>query len=164
MFPSLTAAAALVPPCLPEWTHAPDTGFCYFSPSGTRYNYDDALAFCRKQDEKATLMMPKSWNQWAGIIKMMGGTPGGQREEFQSNMWVGMDDRQEENVFEWNDGEVWEPYTMWSNWAIAQPDDGKAAGDSSQDCVVWEPAMGDGMADWPCDTQLEFVCQVREMV
>ncbi|HJL14377.1 MAG TPA: C-type lectin domain-containing protein [Sandaracinaceae bacterium LLY-WYZ-13_1] len=73
------------------------------------------------------------------------------------DLWIGLDDREEEGVFRWNDGS--EP--TYVNWAEDQPDHGGTGEDArDEDCVEMGSYIEGRWNDLSCETDyLGFVCE-----
>ncbi|XP_071126788.1 uncharacterized protein [Mytilus edulis] len=67
-----------------------------------------------------------------------------------SDVWIGLNDQQEQNFFEWINGEV----TMYTNWNVNQPANTNSA---NENCVMINQTDG-GWQDQNCDEPHQYLC------
>ena len=71
----------------------------------------------------------------------------------QGRWYIGYNDRSEENVWVWADGET----RVFTTWAAGDPDDF-----GEEDCATLDPYAEGSWSDVPCATVLPFVCALDE--
>lgn len=74
------------------------------------------------------------------------------------DVWIGLDDRDEEGTYVWSDGT---PLGDYANWAEDQPDNGASGeGDVEEDCTEMNTYFEGKWNDLDCGTAyLGFVCE-----
>ncbi|XP_063779638.1 collectin-12 [Pseudophryne corroboree] len=128
-----------VPGCPYEWRNFTDK--CYYFSSGKDI-FDDAKLFC--EEKGAMLVVIESKEEQQFIKKQSSG---------KGNFWIGLTDKEEENVWKWLDGTI----PIFTNWKVGQPDN-------------WTPEMGPGencagliysglWNDFHCDDFNNFICE-----
>ncbi|XP_075069490.1 collectin-12 [Mixophyes fleayi] len=128
-----------VPGCPYEWRNFTDK--CYYISRGKDI-YDDAKLSCEEKGAMLVIIENKEEQQF--IKKQING---------KGNFWIGLTDKEEENVWKWMDGTV----PKFTNWKVGQPDN-------------WTPEMGPGedcagliysglWNDFHCDDFNNFICE-----
>ncbi|KAK3100720.1 hypothetical protein FSP39_024244 [Pinctada imbricata] len=125
--------------CKPNWREY--KGSCYLLLTDRR-SWGDARAECQKQG--ADLVTINSQPEQDLIYSVI--SNGGGRD-----VWIGLNDMREENLFEWARGNR----VRYTNWNVNQP---RQPSNIEQDCVMINPQTG-GWQDENCDTKHQYVCQ-----
>ncbi|XP_018520468.1 asialoglycoprotein receptor 1-like [Lates calcarifer] len=114
---------------------------CYLI-STSKKSWDDSKQFC--ENEKAHLVIV-SGTEEQRFLSSLG-----------HNIWIGLNDKEKENVWKWVDGtEVTTTY-----WKNNQPDNGGSKGSTGEDCVhITDLSDLNNWNDLRCNDKLYFICE-----
>ncbi|XP_068093335.1 collectin-12 isoform X2 [Hyperolius riggenbachi] len=129
----------LVTGCPFEWRNFTDK--CYYFSSGKDI-FDDAKLFCEEKGSMLVVIDTKDEQQF--IKKQTNG---------RGNFWIGLTDKEEENVWKWMDGSM----PSFTNWKPGQPDNWTPESGPGEDCAgliysgLWN--------DFHCEDFNNFICE-----
>lgn len=133
-----TEAPPGCPPNFKKWK-----GSCYyFSPASLRLNFDEATTFCSNASSHLLIINDSDEQQY---IK--------NTIAEKTYFWLGLTDREEENVWKWVDGTLPE----FTKWKPGQPDNWKHGHEDGEDCAGlihhanWN--------DFYCTDRIGFICE-----
>ncbi|XP_068199852.1 collectin-12-like [Antennarius striatus] len=130
------------PGCPPDWVNYRDK--CYFF-SKDLYSFDDAKASC--QSVSASLLIINDVEEQKWLKKQTAG---------KGYFWMGLTDREEENVWRWLDGT--EP--SFTKWKPGQPDNWGHGHETGEDCAGF---IHEGLwNDFFCEDLISYICE-KEM-
>ncbi|KAK9527632.1 hypothetical protein VZT92_014178 [Zoarces viviparus] len=131
------------PGCPVEWVNYRDK--CYFFSKDLR-SFDDAKATC--ESTSASLLIINNTEELKWLKKQTVG---------KGYFWMGLTDREEENVWRWLDGT--EP--AFTKWKPGQPDDWGHGHEMGEDCAG---LIHEGLwNDFFCEDLISYICE-KEMV
>lgn len=134
-------ATTPVPGCPPQWKGF--GGSCYyFSSDLQRLNFDDAYEFCTNMSSHMLIINNNEEQQW--IRK---------QTEKKSYFWLGLTDREEENVWKWVDGTL----PVFKKWKPGQPDNWTHGHEDGEDCagLIHDANWN----DFYCTDRIGFICE-----
>ncbi|XP_077952094.1 collectin-12 [Gasterosteus aculeatus] len=136
------APSLWAPGCPVDWVNY--KGNCYFF-SKNMQNFDEAKTSC--ESTSASLLIINDREELTWLKKQTLG---------KGYFWMGLTDREEENVWRWLDGS--EP--AFTNWKPGQPDDWGHGHGTGEDCVglIHEGLWNDAF----CEDQINYICE-KEM-
>lgn len=114
---------------------------CYFV-SAEKLIFDNALQKCNGMSSSMVIINDNEEQGWLHLHTVGRGY-----------FWLGLTDRQNENVWRWVDGS--EP--TFKNWRPGQPDNWSHGHDEGEDCAGL--VHGGKWNDFYCDDQLGFICK-----
>ncbi|KAM9827171.1 collectin-12-like [Neosynchiropus ocellatus] len=131
------------PGCPPEWLNYRDK--CYFF-SKDLQGFDDAKRTCASSSASLLIINDLEEQKW--VKKQISG---------KGYLWIGLTDRDEENVWRWLDG----TQPAFTKWKPGQPDNWNHGHESGEDCAG---LVHDGLwNDFFCEDLISFICE-REMM
>lgn len=125
--------------CPADWVRF--TNSCYFF-STEKLTFDNALQKCNGMSSSMVIVNDNEEQGWLQL-HIVG------RDYF----WLGLSDRQKENVWRWVDGS--EP--TFKKWGLGQPDNWSHGHDEGEDCAGL--VTGGNWNDFYCHDQLGFICE-----
>uniref|UniRef100_A0A3Q3LDU6 Collectin-12 n=1 Tax=Mastacembelus armatus TaxID=205130 RepID=A0A3Q3LDU6_9TELE len=129
------------PGCPFEWVNYRDK--CYFF-SKDLHNFDDAKATCESQSASLLIINDMEEQRW--LKKQTFG---------KGYFWMGLTDREEENVWRWLDGT--EP--AFTKWKPGQPDNWGHEHEAGEDCAG---LIHEGLwNDFFCQDLISYICEKK---
>ena len=132
--------------CPHGWEENGDT--CFFWSSAEK-NWDDAEAWCKKQDSHLASVPSPSIREY--ILSSM-------KRKNINNIWLGGNDIKEEGVWNWNDCTPWK-VSFWAKWEPT-----KSKHENCLTLVLNFPSQTHLNKKWNnknCDYKLSFLCQEK---
>ncbi|XP_071768194.1 collectin-12-like [Centroberyx gerrardi] len=127
------------PGCPSEWVNYKDK--CYFF-SKDLHSFDDAKTTCEVKSASLLIISDMEEQKW--LKKQTSG---------KGYFWMGLTDKQEENVWRWLDGT--EP--AFTKWKPGQPDDWGHGHEIGEDCAG---LIHDGLwNDFFCEDLISYICE-----
>ncbi|XP_029970967.1 collectin-12 [Salarias fasciatus] len=129
------------PGCLGDFRKSGSS--CYFFSSGAqRLNFDEALQFC--SNRSAHLLIINDDEEQQFIRKAIAG---------KGYFWLGLTDREEENVWKWVDGTL----PIFKKWKPGQPDNWTHGHEDGEDCagLIHDANWN----DFYCTDRIGFICE-----
>ncbi|XP_071382012.1 collectin-12-like [Centroberyx affinis] len=127
------------PGCPFEWVNYKDK--CYFF-SKDLHSFDDAKTTCEMKSASLLIISDMEEQKW--LKKQTSG---------KGYFWMGLTDKQEENVWRWLDGT--EP--AFTSWKPGQPDDWGHGHEIGEDCAG---LIHDGLwNDFFCEDLISYICE-----
>ncbi|XP_028988342.1 macrophage mannose receptor 1 [Betta splendens] len=123
--------------CSTHWI--PYNGHCFYLQRTTK-TWSDAVKACRK--EHGDLVSIRNVEDQGFVISQLGY---GSNDE----LWIGMNDKRTEGLFEWSD----HSYVSFTSWESGRP----AVATDDEDCVLIRGQNGN-WADRSCDEKHGFIC------
>lgn len=136
-----SVASTPAPGCPPEFRRF--SGSCYYISSGSlRLNYDESRKFCVNISSHMLIINNEEEQKF---IKDAIGRIG--------YFWLGLNDKQEENVWKWEDGSL----PVFNKWKPGQPDNWTHGHDEGEDCagLIHEAYWN----DFYCTDRIGFICE-----
>ncbi|KAI1889137.1 hypothetical protein AGOR_G00175970 [Albula goreensis] len=131
------------PGCPPQWINYKDK--CYFFSTEAR-NFDDAKKSCEGMSSTMVIVNSTDEQQW--LQKQIAG------KRF---FWLGLTDREEENVWRWVDGSL----PTFTKWKPGQPDNWSHGHQEGEDCAglihqgLWNDFFCDDLNGIICEKDME---------
>ncbi|XP_028297188.1 collectin-12 [Gouania willdenowi] len=135
------AANTSAPGCPPEFIRFGVS--CYYISSGSqRLNFDEAFQFC---SEKSSHMLIVTSNEEQEFVQDAIAGKG--------YFWLGLTDREEENVWKWVDGSL----PVFKKWKPGQPDNWTHGHEDGEDCAGL--VHNANWNDFYCSDRIGFICE-----
>ncbi|VDI53765.1 mannose receptor, C type [Mytilus galloprovincialis] len=122
-------------------------GVCYLADTAVTRNWDDAVQWCIGRN--SLLVYPKTLTEKSNVLDIL-------TEKGIGSCWIGLDDKQTEGVYVWQDSSVLQPDE--EGWIPGNPDQISFG----EDCTELWPNQG--WNDATCDWEKNVICQVKEVV
>jgi len=134
-----------VPNACPEgWVASPTRDVCIGNDNHEKATFDDALNACRSKG--GTLAQPRTQAEQDVIASLYPNT----------NVWIGLDDMENEGTFVWSDGTPFCDCGGYNNWNEGEPND--LGG--NEDCTHLLP--NGRWNDLNCNKKIQYVCEVGQ--
>uniref|UniRef100_A0A8C6TFK3 Collectin-12 n=1 Tax=Neogobius melanostomus TaxID=47308 RepID=A0A8C6TFK3_9GOBI len=133
-----TPAPPGCPPNFKKWR-----GSCYYySTASQRLNFDEANTFCTNSSSHLLIINDNDEQQY--IKSTIAG---------KTYFWLGLTDREEENVWKWVDGTL----PAFTNWKPGQPDNWTHGHEDGEDCagLIHQANWN----DFYCTDRIGFICE-----
>ncbi|XP_031591433.2 collectin-12 [Oreochromis aureus] len=129
------------PGCPREFRNFGDSCY-YFSSGSQRLNFDEANRFCTNRSAHMLIINNNEEQQF--VKKAITG---------KGYFWLGLSDREEENVWKWVDGTI----PVFTKWKPGQPDNWKHGHEDGEDCagLIHEANWN----DFYCTDRIGFICE-----
>ncbi|KAM8838348.1 collectin-12 [Synchiropus picturatus] len=136
-----TLATTSMPGCPAEFRRFGDSCY-YFSSASQRLNFDEAYQFCTNLT--STMLIIKDSEEQQFIRNAIAG---------KGYFWLGLTDREEENVWKWVDGTK----PVFKKWKPGQPDNWTHGHEDGEDCagLIHEANWN----DFYCTDRIGFICE-----
>ncbi|CAL8279733.1 unnamed protein product [Lota lota] len=130
-----------VPGCPPVWTSFGDSCY-YFSSGAQKFTFNETTAFCTSMSSTMVIINSKEEQEW--MKKQIAG---------KGYFWLGLTDREEENVWKWVDG----TQPVFTKWKPGQPDNWAHGHEDGEDCagLIHEANWN----DFFCTDRIGFICE-----
>uniref|UniRef100_W5KIL3 Collectin-12 n=1 Tax=Astyanax mexicanus TaxID=7994 RepID=W5KIL3_ASTMX len=128
-----------LPGCPPGWIRFRNS--CYFFPS-EQLSFDEAQRKCNAMTSSMVIINDNEEQGWLHL-KTVG----------KGFFWLGLTDRQEENVWRWVDGSV----PTFTKWRIGQPDNWSHGHEDGEDCAGL--VHGGLWNDFFCEDPFSAICE-----
>ncbi|XP_061879749.1 collectin-12 isoform X1 [Entelurus aequoreus] len=129
------------PGCPTEFRRFADS--CYFfSPASQKLNYDEASMFCSTRESH--LLIVNNDEEQVFVSNAVTG---------KGSFWLGLTDRQEENVWKWVDGST----PVYTKWNPGQPDNWTRGHAHGEDCGGIK--NNGNWNDYYCTERIGFICE-----
>ncbi|XP_061775509.1 collectin-12-like [Nerophis ophidion] len=129
------------PGCPTEFRKFADS--CYFfSPASQKLNYDQASVFCSARESH--LLIVNNEEEQVFVNKAVTG---------KGSFWLGLTDREEENVWKWVDGST----PVYTKWNPGQPDNWTKGHAHGEDCGGIK--NNGNWNDYYCTERIGFICE-----
>ncbi|KAJ8010367.1 hypothetical protein DPEC_G00074330 [Dallia pectoralis] len=125
--------------CALEWVGF--KGTCYYFSKETK-NFDDSQKYCNAQNASMVIIENRDEQEWLQ-----------KQTRDKGYFWLGLTDRDEENVWRWLDGT--EPSFM--KWKKGQPDNWSHGHENGEDCAGF--IHGGMWNDFFCEDRISFICE-----
>uniref|UniRef100_A0A667X6Q2 Collectin-12 n=1 Tax=Myripristis murdjan TaxID=586833 RepID=A0A667X6Q2_9TELE len=137
----LPVATTPVPGCPPQWRGFGDSCY-YFSSGSQRFNFDETNDFCTNMTSSMLIINNNEEQQW--VRRQIAG---------KGYFWLGLTDREEENVWKWVDGTI----PTFTKWKPGQPDNWAHGHEEGEDCagLIHEANWN----DFFCTDRIGFICE-----
>ncbi|XP_078143817.1 collectin-12 [Centroberyx gerrardi] len=134
-------ATTPVPGCPPGWRGFADSCY-YFSSGSQRLNFNETNEFCTSMTSSMLIINNNEEQQW--VKKQVAG---------KGYFWLGLNDREEENVWKWVDGTI----PIFTKWKPGQPDNWAHGHEEGEDCagLIHEANWN----DFFCTDRIGFICE-----
>ncbi|KAM3842727.1 collectin-12-like, partial [Diretmus argenteus] len=134
-------ATTAVPGCPPQWRGFGDNCY-YFSSPSQRLNFNETNEFCTNMTSLMLILNNNEEQQW--VRKQIAG---------KGYFWLGLTDREEENVWKWVDGTL----PIFTKWKSGQPDNWGNGHEEGEDCagLIHEANWN----DFFCTDRIGFICE-----
>ncbi|XP_029380830.1 collectin-12 isoform X2 [Echeneis naucrates] len=137
--PSVSSTTA--PGCPPEFKKFGDS--CYYLSSGSqRLNFDEANQFCANRSSHMLIINDNEEQQF--VRNAIAG---------KGYFWLGLTDREEENVWKWVDGTI----PVFKKWKPGQPDNWTHGHEDGEDCAGL--IHNANWNDFYCTDRIGFICE-----
>ncbi|KAK0135337.1 Collectin-12 [Merluccius polli] len=132
---------SVVPGCPPQLTLFGDSCY-YFSSGAQKFNFDEAKEFCTSMSSSMVMINNNEEQQW--VKKQIAG---------KGYFWLGLTDREEENVWKWVDG----TQPSFTKWKPGQPDNWAHGHEEGEDCagLIHDANWN----DFFCTDRIGFICE-----
>lgn len=134
-------ATSQTPDCPSEFRKFGDSCY-YFSSASQRLNFDEANKFCTSNSSHLLIINDSEEQQFVRTAVAGKGY-----------FWLGLTDREEENVWKWVDGTI----PVFKKWKPGQPDNWTHGHEAGEDCAglihnaYWN--------DFYCTDRIGFICE-----
>ncbi|XP_076081256.1 CD209 antigen-like protein C [Mytilus galloprovincialis] len=120
-------------------------GICYLADAAVTRSWDGAVQWCI--DRSSLLVYPKTPTEKNNVFNIF-------TEKGIGSSWIGLDDKQTEGVYVWQDSSVLQPAE--EGWKPGSPDQWTF----DEDCIeLWPDGWNDATCGWPKNV----ICQVSEV-
>uniref|UniRef100_A0A3Q3KKI4 Collectin-12 n=1 Tax=Mastacembelus armatus TaxID=205130 RepID=A0A3Q3KKI4_9TELE len=134
-------APTSVPGCPPEFRKFGDSCY-YFSSGSQRLNFDEAHQFCTNMSSHMLIITDNEEQQFVRNAI-----------EGKGYFWLGLTDREEENVWKWVDGTI----PVFKKWKPGQPDNWTHGHEDGEDCAGL--IHNANWNDFYCTDRIGFICE-----
>ncbi|KAG7524823.1 collectin-12 [Solea senegalensis] len=130
------------PGCPAEWENYRNK--CYFF-SKDLHSFDDAQATCESKSASLLIISDMEEQKWL------------QKQTFKGYFWMGLTDREEENVWRWLDG----TQPAFTKWKPGQPDNWGHEHEKGEDCAglihngLWNDFLCEDLISYICEKQMD---------
>ncbi|XP_028284172.1 collectin-12 [Parambassis ranga] len=134
-------ATTSAPGCPPEFRKFGDSCY-YFSSGPQRLNFDESFQFCTNRSSHMLIINDNE--EYLFVRNTITG---------KGYFWLGLTDREEENVWKWVDGSI----PVFKKWKPGQPDNWTHGHENGEDCAglvhnaLWN--------DFYCTDRIGFICE-----
>lgn len=135
------APTTATPGCPHQWVGFGES--CYYFSSGAQFlNFEEANKFCLNRTSHMVFVNSFEEQEW--VSKKIAG---------KGYFWLGLTDKEEENVWKWNDGTP----TTFTKWKPGQPDNWTHGHEEGEDCagLVHDANWN----DFYCTDRIGFICE-----
>ncbi|XP_035861437.1 collectin-12 isoform X2 [Sander lucioperca] len=129
------------PGCPPQFTKFGDSCY-YFSSGPQRLNFDESKQFCTNM---TSLMLIINDNEEQQFVR--------NKIAGKGYFWLGLTDREEENVWKWVDGTL----PVFKKWKPGQPDNWTHGHEDGEDCAGL--IHNANWNDFYCTDRIGFICE-----
>lgn len=136
-----SAAPTAAPGCPPEFRKFGDSCY-YFSSGSQRLNFDEAHQFCTNVSSHMLIINDNEEQQF--VRNAIAG---------KGYFWLGLTDREEENVWKWVDGTL----PVFKKWKPGQPDNWTHGHEDGEDCAGL--IHNANWNDFYCTDRIGFICE-----
>ncbi|KAG7526626.1 hypothetical protein JOB18_043037 [Solea senegalensis] len=137
----LPVATTPAPGCPPEFRKFGDSCY-YISSASQRLNFDQATQYCANVSSHMLIINDNEEQQF--VRNAIGG---------KGFFWLGLTDREEENVWKWVDGTV----PVFKKWKPGQPDNWTHGHEEGEDCAGL--IHNANWNDFYCTERIGFICE-----
>ncbi|XP_070774849.1 collectin-12-like [Enoplosus armatus] len=135
------AATTPTPGCPPEFRKFGDSCY-YFSSGSQRLNFDESNQFCTNISSHMLIINDNEEQQF--VRNAIAG---------KGYFWLGLTDREEENVWKWVDGTI----PVFKKWKPGQPDNWTHGHEEGEDCAGL--IHNANWNDFYCTDRIGFICE-----
>ncbi|XP_039999198.1 collectin-12 [Xiphias gladius] len=134
-------ATTPTPGCPPKFRKFGDSCY-YFSSGSQRLNFDEANQFCTNVSSHMLIINDNEEQQF--VRNSIAG---------KGYFWLGLNDREEENVWKWVDGTI----PVFKKWKPGQPDNWTHGHEDGEDCAGL--IHNANWNDFYCTDRIGFICE-----
>ncbi|KAI3374275.1 hypothetical protein L3Q82_006124 [Scortum barcoo] len=134
-------ATTPAPGCLPGFKKFGDSCY-YFSSGSQRLNFDESNQFCANMSSHMLIINDNDEQQF--VRNAIAG---------KGYFWLGLTDREEENVWKWVDGTI----PVFKKWKPGQPDNWTHGHEDGEDCAGL--IHNANWNDFYCTDRIGFICE-----